>query len=234
MSSDPLSSTAPAIAIPKGDLAKARSEYEGRLGESVVQKRGILLWAVTTSVVCVGLIIAIVVMLPLQRIQPYVVEVNKITGEVRAADVALAAKGYKPDDATKSYWLVEFVKHSLTIDPRRDVTEENIRQAGAKTRGKAATQLAEYLRRTQPIKTIMDDPDFSRRVTVRAVTFLKSSNTATVQVQTEDLTKGRSTDTRRYIVKLDYAFSEPASMAEILQNPIGMYVIDYAINEDIR
>jgi len=234
LQSDPIKSTAPAIALGAADIARARFEYEGRLGESIVQKRGLLLWALTSSAINLLLTVALFVLLPLKTIQPYVVEVNKLSGEARAAEVAVSAKNYRPDDATKSFWLSEFAKGALTIDPRRDVTEENIRQAGAKARGKAATQLADYLRRTQPIKTIMEDPDFSRRVTVRAVTFLKNANTATVQLQTEDLTRGRSSELRRYIVKLDYAFAEPTSTAEILQNPLGMFVIDFAINEDIK
>ncbi|MEQ1594607.1 MAG: type IV secretion system protein [Casimicrobium sp.] len=224
----------PPVALTARQIEAAKSEYDGRVGTAVVMRRSMQLWAVSSTLVSVLLAISLWVMMPLKTVQPYVVEVNKTTGDARIVGEGLNSKAYQPDDVVKTAWLARFVTNGVGIEPSRDLTEDRIRQAGLVARGKAAEQFNQYLVKTAPIKTIVEDPNFSRRVTVRNVTFVRNTNTAAIQFRVEDQTLGRPAVTRAYIMKADYAFDPPKNITEIQQNPLGMFVIDFVINEDVR
>jgi type IV secretory pathway TrbF-like protein len=225
---------APAVSIDESAINRSRDEYEGRMGTAVVLRRFMTLWAVCATLVSVALAASIWVMMPLKTIQPYVVEVNKMTGEARAASAGISAKNFQPGEAERTRVLAQFVDNVLGIDPRKDITSDRIERASEVARGKASEQLASHLRKTTPIKVILEDPNFSRRVTVRAVNFIRDASTASIQVRIEDQTVGRPATQKNYIVKADYAFDPPKNLDEITRNPLGMYVIDFAINEDVR
>jgi type IV secretion system protein VirB8 len=222
------------MALSEAEVASARNEFTGRLGAAVIDARNMRLFALAMTVIAICLVVALVVLMPLKTVVPHVVEVNKITGEARAVGAGVAAATYKPDETARTYWLSLFVDYVIGIDPRKDITEDRIERATLLTRGKATEQFAGYLRKTAPIKTIIEDVNFSRRVSIRAVNFIRDSSTATVQVRVDDQTVGRPISTRNYIVKVDYAFLPPKGLQDITRNPLGIYVIDFVINEDVR
>jgi type IV secretion system protein VirB8 len=231
---DTWNNNAPAIAVTSAQIEKARNEYTDRIGAAAISNRFLSFWALCSTLMSVALVIAIVVMMPLKQTVPYTVEVNKTTGEVRAVGEAVVSKNYIPGEAERTYWLAQFAELVMGIDPRKDVTSDRIERASAIVRGKAGVQLGEYLRKTTPLRVITEDPNFSRRVTVRAVNFIRGANTASIQLRVVDQTLDRPAVERFYIIKADYAFVQPAGLQEITRNPLGMYVIDFVINEDAR
>ena len=225
---------APVVTLSPSDIQRGRAEYEGRVGNAVVLRRSQTLWGLSATAISVVLAITIMMLLPLKTIEVKIVVVNKITGEAKATDTARSSKDYQPGEAEKTYWLARFTDYVVGIDTRRDITEDRLARASEMTRGKAADQLSSYLVLTKPIKIIMEDPNFSRRITVRAVNFIRNTTTASVQFRVEDQTVGRPATQKNYIMKADYAFVTPSGLDQIIRNPLGMYVIDFVINEDVR
>lgn len=232
MNTSPPIGNAPVVALSESQITSARQAYEGRVGEASIDKRRYFLWAVVMTATTLGLVASIVVILPLKTIQTHVIEVNKGTGEVKASGSSSSMKNYQPGDAERTYWLNKFATHLFEIDPRRDVTDERLQIAISMTRGKAAEQATDYLRKTTPIKLVMEDPSFSRRITVRAINFIRNTQTATVHIRVTDQSLGRKAEIKNYIVRCDYAFVAPETEKAVYQNPLGMFVIDFSVAED--
>lgn len=221
----------PVVALTDAQIRKGREDYEGRVGAASIDKRRYFLWAMVMTALSIVLAVGYWFVLPLKKIETHVIEVNRTTGEVRSGGIA--AKSYEPGDPEKTYWLAKFASNLLEIDPRRDITEDRIQTAMSLVRGKAAVQATEYLRKTTPLKTVMEDPNFSRRVNVRAINFIRGTQTATVQIRVIDQTIGRPAESKNYIVRCDYAFVTPSDSKAIMDNPLGMFVIDFSINQDV-
>ena len=219
------------VALSDAQVRKGRDDYEGRVGADSIDKRRYFLWAMVMTALSTALTVGYCFVLPLKTIETHVIEVNKATGEVRSGGVA--SKSYEPGDPEKTYWLAKFASSLIEIDPRREITEERIQTAMSLLRGKAAVQATEYLRKTTPLKTVMEDPNFSRRVSVRAINFIRGTQTATVQIRVLDQTLGRPAESKNYIVRCDYAFVTPTDSKAIMENPLGMFVIDFSINQDV-
>ena len=221
----------PVVALTDAQIRKGRDDYEGRVGAASIDKRRYFLWAMVMTGLSAVLAIGYWFVLPLKKIETHIIEINKATGEVRSG--GYASKSYEQGDPEKTYWLAKFVSNLIEIDPRREITEERIQTAMSLVRGKAVVQATEYLRKTTPLKTVMEDPNFSRRVSVRTINFIRGTSTATVQIRVVDQTIGRPAESKNYIVRCDYAFVTPADSKAIMENPLGMFVIDFSINQDV-
>lgn len=227
----PAQQRAPILTLEPSQIVAARAEYADIVVGSKVESRRWFLVAAVAVALDVALAGVLLVVLPLKEYVPYVVEVNKLTGESRAAQAA--TQSFEPGLNEKTYFLGRWARNMLEVDPNEQMTRQRLDEGIAMTRGKAVEQFREVVNRAAPIKRLRDDPSFSRRIAIRGINYVAQSNTATIQIRVEDRTVNNPAPTvRNFLVRSDFAVVKPTTQQEILNNPLGLFVIDFIVNED--
>lgn len=219
--SDPIGNS-PDVALEKG-----RREWFERVGSPTVEKSRYFVMFVLVSLLMIALVIALISMMPLNRTVPYMVQVDKNSGIVTSKPIR--AEEFKPGQAEQQYFIVQWVRHLLELDPY--VTERNLADAYQLTRGKAIEEFTDFINKTQPIKRVKTSTSLTRSVNVRSVSFVDVGS-AMVRVSTEERQLGQEVVTKNYVITVHYTMSPPQTESEIIKNPIGIVITHFAINEE--
>lgn len=174
---------------------------------------------------------AMVFMLPLKEIRPYVVMVDRQTGEselvvsTRPADLA-------ETDAVRQAELVRYVTERETYDVADN--RERIPQVLATSQGKAATSLrALWTREADQYPPAIYGEDSLIQVKVRSVAIL---NDTTAQVRfTRTLEQpGLQPVVRAFVATVGFAFQPRVerTLEAVWQNPLGFAVTNYRIDAE--
>lgn len=209
-------------------LEKGRREWFERVGSPTVEKSRYFVMFVLMTLLLIAMTIALISMMPLSRAVPYKIEVDKQSGMVTS--VPVAAKEFKPGQAEQQYFIVQWVRHLLELDIY--VTERNLAEAYQLSRGKAISEFTDFVTKTEPIKRLKSITGLTRTVNVRSVSFVDSGS-AMVRVSTEERITGQSPVVKYYVVTVHFTMSPPETEADILKNPIGIYITHFAINEEL-
>jgi hypothetical protein len=106
--------SAPASSAPLNAYERARVEWFERYGCAVVDRNRLFVGWVLTTLALLAACIALVVLLPLKTVEPYVVKVAD--NGLAIADRA-AAQRYRPGRAERTYFVSRWVQQLLTVDP---------------------------------------------------------------------------------------------------------------------
>lgn len=219
----PLPGNAPLTAF-----SKARILWFEQYGSAIVERNRyfIALFLLALVVMVEGL--AIYNMLPLKTVVPYVVKVAD-NGSVVTSNVATA--NFVAGDKEISYFLVEWTKNLLTLD--KQLTEHNLKSAMRRTSGVASTQLHEFVNKTQPFVALSDTPDLVRTVDIITMPTHIADKVAMLRIEMISRTTTQVLPKKRYQVTLRYALSPPQSEQEIMDNPIGLFITDFKLSEEM-
>jgi len=198
-----------------------------------LQRRAALLsWIAGLSLaVALCAVGAMVFMLPLKEIRPYVVMVDRQTGEselvvsTRPADLA-------ETDAVRQAELVRYVTERETYDVADN--RERIPQVLATSQGQAAASLrALWTKESDQYPPALYGEDSLIRVKVRSVAIL---NDTTAQVRfTRTLEQpGLQPVVRAFVATVGFAFQPRVerTLEAVWQNPLGFTVTSYRIDAE--
>lgn len=194
-------------------------------------------WAFAFFAVLVALVegIAIASMLPLKTETPYYLEVDKLTGEVRATEKV--AQRFTPGELTLRYFLNQWTDRRLGLDPEVRIAEKEIALAYVMTSGAATAQFDEWLDRERPFERLKRDPGYSREVEMSPISFI-DTNVAVVDVTITEKMMGNTINTGRKRLTVHFAVVPPAADADEATikklrriNPIGFYVTHYSLDD---
>lgn len=181
----------------------------------------------TLIVILLGAIIAMSLalygMAPLKQKVPYFVESDSNSGAVSISNKV--AREFKPDQSNAAYFIKVFIRDTLTIDSRLS-PEIYLPEAFAMTRGNAVQQFRQFLVDSKIMDKIAADPNFKRDVKMISLPSFISESVALARYQL-------STEQKRYAMTIHYAFIPPETDDERLRNPIGFYITDFVINEEL-
>jgi len=223
-----LRNAAPATeAAPLTAFERARVEWFERYGCAVVERNRMFLGWVLTTMALLAACLAIAALLPLKTVEPYVVRVAD-NGQV-AVDRA-AAQRYAPGRAERTYFVSRWVQQVLTLDPY--LTERQLSEAWRMTSGLATRQLLDWLRTERPLERLRRDPGLSRSIAIVTVVPLDDS-VMQVRVRAETRAGGAEPKSAVIQVTLHYAIVPPRTEAEIMRNPIGLYVTRFSLVEEL-
>ena len=213
-----------------------RSDTVHRFEDEVffgLQRRAALFgWMASLSlVVALCAVGAMVLMLPLKEIRPYVVMVDRQTGEselvvsTRPADLA-------ETDAVRQAELVRYVTERETYDVADN--RERIPQVLAASEAQAAASLrALWTREAEQYPPAIYGEDSLIRVKVRSVAML---NEATAQVRfTRTLEQpGLQPVVRAFVATVGFAFQPRVerTLEAVWRNPLGFSVTSYRIDAE--
>ena len=185
---------------------QARATIDARIGSVVVQNYNWRRIAIGLLVACIALSIGLTVQSLKSQIVPYVVTVDKSTGEVEKAG-AFVSQDYTPQEAEVRYFIGQFIQNarSIQLDP---VQQE-------KMQGKAYAYLTQAA--AQKYAAIQRNEGFKEKY-------------ATYTVQTKITGKQ---DTKKYECVFAVTTIPPKDEQTMLINPLGLYISDLNFSAEI-
>ena len=217
----------PPTSAPLTAFERARVEWFERYGCAVVDRNRLFVGWVLTTLALLAACIALAVLMPLKTVEPYVVKVAD--NGLAIADRA-AAQSYRPGRAERTYFVSRWVQQLLTVDPY--LTERQLAEAYRMTSGLATQQMLDWMKADRPIERLQKDPRLSRSVAIVTVAPLDET-VMQVRVRAETRSLGSAVQSRTLQVTVHYAIVPPKTEAEIIQNPIGLYVTRFNVAEEL-
>lgn len=169
-------------------------------------------------------------MLPLKERIPYVLQVEegtdgKPTGRVSVQDGGLTR--YTPSEASIRYFLGRWAVNLLSVDEQTRATR--LPASYALLRGGGIKDWEQYVTvDSKPLAKLADNPQYRQKAELISITFL-SDTTAMIRVK---LTRENG-DERRVQVNVTYALLPPESDEDVLKNPIGLWITNFEINNEL-
>ena len=205
---------------------RARREWDERIGSSTLQARNWRLMAFGALLTAAALGAALVEQVRSQGLHTFVVEVDP-HGEV--AKVQRADQTYLPRDGEIAGILARWIEcvRRKSTDPvaiRSDWLE-----AYKYLRGPAVGELDVYARAADPFKDVGRD---ARPAEVRSVV-RRSDSVFDVRWHETRWSSGRIADQGDYTASLSIAIISPQTEADVLANPLGVFITNVAWSRDL-
>lgn len=209
---------------------KARGVMDKRIGGVAVQNYNWRRIALGLLAACIVLSIGLTIQSLKSQIIPYVVTVDKSTGEVEKAG-ALIAQDYTPQEAEIRYFIGQFIQNARNIQLDPVQQEKMQRKAYAYLTQSAA----------QKYRTIQVNEKFQEKyATVTVQVKLKGikqipdtdSYHATWEEEEFNISTGQQ-ETRKYECVFSVTIIPPKDDATLLNNPLGLYISDLNFSAEI-
>lgn len=218
-------SAAPPMAEP--DIKSMRQWFE-RYGHHYVERnRYALLAAILAGIVFVqgGALWALV---PLKTTVPWVITLNEQTGAPDARRAS--AQQYAPGEKEIQYFLARFASLMWEID--RYKSQENLIQAAGMTIDEGSAKLNSWINETKIFGRLKENESLTRTVTINSVTQIEKG-AAMIRLTTIERGLNITETKKNWLLTLHYKLIPPETEADILKNPLGMYVHNMTIQEDL-
>ena len=190
-------------------------------GSSMVNSGRFFVIAVIAILMAITAVGAVMALTPLKEVTPYVIEVNAGTGIVNRP---IEVQKITPNIAVVKAELARWAEAVYTIDPLR--TTEMFKYANVRARGKAIAQFSEFRGREQVFTRLQREAGLVREVQVSSVD-ASQPGVAFIFLKTLERTGNQSVEdskVKRYRLTLHYQLDPPREEAELLANPLGLYV----------
>ncbi len=173
--------------------------------------------------------IALALLLPLKTVVPFVLDRSE-NGAVAVSNTRVQV--YHPAESEKRYFLAQWVRQLLTLDPH--LTPTYLSEAYQLTRGKATVEFTDWVQRNQPMAELRKDPTLTRTVAVSSVSLIEDE-AALLRVVTERRNGGNPMARReKFVLTLHFAVVAPEREEEVLKNPAGLFITHFLVNTDLE
>ncbi|RNJ41459.1 conjugal transfer protein [Mesorhizobium erdmanii] len=181
-------------------------------------------------------LVALIVLLPLKQTKPYVVMVDKTTGEAEKI-VEVQPASLQEQEAVLQAELVSYVVDRETFDPADNSTR--IPDVMARSSDSAAQTLAQTWRsESEQYPPTLYGKDVRVRVVVKSVSLTprgrNPSDVARVRITKYREEKGRDAVERSFLATIGYQFKprQKATLEAVWKNPLGFNVLFYRIDAE--
>lgn len=187
-----------------------------------------LLVLMTAAVVLLA--VGMMRMLPLKERVPYVLQVEedsmgRPTGRVAVRDGGLSK--FTPSEASIRYFLGQWAGNLLTVDEQSRAAR--LPSSYALLKGQGIKDWQRYITEdAKPLDKLSESPTFRIRAELISITFL-SDTTAMIRVK---LTRENGTE-RRVQVNVTYAILPPESDEDVYRNPIGLWITEFGVTNEL-
>jgi type IV secretory pathway component VirB8 len=185
-------------------------------------------WFVISAIALVGNIVqtsAIIGMLPLKRVVPYVVEAtnNGVTARV------VEASQYRPNTAMIKAELARWADDLMALDPYQ--TRDKLRRSTLVLRGKAVAEHSDFMKTYKPFERLIEAPTLIRTVQINTVD-ASQDGLAFLFFTTTERSNGEPT-LKRWRLSVQYAVMTPEDEKELLANPAGLVITHFELQQEI-
>jgi type IV secretion system protein VirB5 len=206
-------------------FARARQEWDDRMGSCLVRARNWRAMAFATTALAMVLGVSLTLLAFQNRFEVVFVPVDEFgkPGRLQHLD-----KQYHVQDGWVAYAVRQLVEQVRSIPTDPVVLRENWDRAYKFLAGDAVTRMSEY---GSSLEALRSGPTKARSVEVSNV--LKQSDT-TLQVSWVERTyrDGSLEATARYTGLFTYTLRQPSSEQEAFDNPLGVLVTDFSWSEE--
>jgi type IV secretion system protein VirB8 len=177
-------------------------------------------------------VIALVIITPLKTVTPYVIEVDKITGEAKVLNQ------YKGDvqnltfeEVLSKFWINQYLIARESYSPNIDL-EENYNKVRFLSEGKGFDMYAKRFGEDHPDNPFKKYGDSRVEIEVKSISFLRK-DTATIRYELIQTHADRETRSH-WIDIVNYRYvNSPMTEAERLANPLGFKVTEYRSDREV-
>lgn len=190
-------------------------------GSPLVNSARFFAISVASLLLAITAVGAVMVLVPLKEVTPYVIEVNPGSGLVNKP---IEVEKISPNIAVVKAELARWAEAVYTIDPLR--TNDLFKYANVRSRGKAIAQFSEFRAREQVFARLQREAGLVREVRVSSVD-ASQTGVAFIFLKTLERTGNQSVEdgsVKRYRLTIHYQLDSPREEAALLANPLGLYV----------
>lgn len=214
----------------KSPADKARSVMDARIGSVAKQNYNWRRIALGLLVCCIVLSIGLTVQSLKSQIVPYIVTVDKSTGEVEKAG-SLIAEDYKPQEAEIRYFISQFIQNgrSIQLDP---VQQDKLQQ---KAFAYLTTSAAKKFQTIQANEKFREKyATVTIQVKIRGVKKISDTDSFHASWDEEEfnISSGQQT-VHHYEGVFSTTTIPPKDDATLIVNPLGLYISDMNFSEEI-
>ena len=214
---------------PPSVYAQAEAKFAEIYGSAQVQANRAFVLAFGCILLALASVATLAIVLPLKEVRPWVVEVHPATGMVNRP---VQVERIDPSTAVIKAELARWAEAVCAIDPLR--SSEALRWANARTADKAVGQFAEFRAREKIYERMRSEPELVREAKVAAVD-VSRKGTAFIFLTTTERVAAAAPDparSKRVRVTLNYRMVLPTREADLLANPLGLFVTFFSDTEE--
>lgn len=175
--------------------------------------------------------IALTGLMPLKERIPYFVVARQDTGQVSVSTDE--AQKFVPSALNIKYFAAKFIRELLTIDPYR-TKSELLPAARMMVLSKGKAQFNQFLQADHVLERMDRDPSLVRQVQIRHIVILPGApNVVSADVKLVTLSSTAAPVTVTKTVTLHYALMPVSDENQALTDPIGFYVTQFEIDEEL-
>ena len=209
---------------------QARATIDARIGSVVVQNYNWRRIAIGLLVACIALSIGLTVQSLKSQIIPYVVTVDKSTGEVEKAG-AFVSQDYTPQEAEVRYFIGQFIQNarSIQLDP---VQQEKMQGKAYAFLTQAAAQKYAAIQRNEGFKEKYATYTVQTKITgIKKIPDTDSYH-ATWTEEEFNIASGKQ-EVKKYECVFAVTTIPPKDDQTLLVNPLGLYISDLNFSAEI-
>ena len=219
--------------IESSPAAKAKAVWDDRVGNATMQAYS---WRMISFALCFILLCCIGGLVYLSNksmYMPYVVTVDKSTGQVDFAGAMNPSNTYIAQEAEIEYFIRQFVENTRNIPYDPDVYEANWTKAFYLMTKDASRQLAEKRKNENPYVKLLNS---TTSVTISTVIPINKQSenlqegNQTFQVNWDEKETDKSSGTvtvTPYTGIMTLTYIQPTEKEVAIHNPLGIYVADF-------
>ena len=211
--------------IPETPYARAKQEWDNRIGNSIIQAYNWRKIAFILAGVLVILVIGLIISNMQPKYIPYVVEV----GELQVTNVAKAALiNYQPKAAQIKHYLIKFVEKIRGVSIDSEVNKKWLSEAYSFLTPKTANKFDQYFMSAD--NTMLNKLKEQQSVFVVVNAFTPVSNNV-YQLQWLEEThdqSGKLVAKEKFVGFATIKILAPTNERTILQNPLGIWITDFS------
>jgi type IV secretory pathway TrbF-like protein len=220
---------------PDTGLQRTRDQFMDRSGFPAVTSARYFVLCLMQGLVIAGLVLAIIRMLPLKEVQPWVIPVNNISGEIKSdRSVAVVAKDYTPERAVLDRELFTFVRNLYGLNSdARGVVEENHVKAYHYTRDRASAEFKEWMEKGKPYQRMGATPGLVRTVERKTITYRDDAKVALIRFSSSERNSAQVAPiVTNWVMQITWIRVQPTTPEELEVNPLGLYITHFEIQEE--
>jgi type IV secretion system protein VirB5 len=203
---------------------RAQQEWDDRIGSGVVQAKNWRMIAFLAVGIAVLLLLLLLIVVATKRDRVFVAEV---TTSGKVVNVMPLKAGYNPTVAQQEYFISQFIENirSLPLDPV--VAKQNWLKAYSFLSQRANNQLSELLRQQNPLELLG-----KKTITIK-INDINPISESTFQVdwlETIFDSSGLEEKKENYSGVFSVVTKQPTTQQQILQNPLGIFIVDFHIS----
>ena len=211
--------------------AHAEAAWDRREGQIVVRNANLRKIIVVMGIGIIALSVGLTIQSTKSSVEPYVVVVNDITGEVKnVASLKNAGAQYTPQDAEYKYFLSRFIRKTREVPLDPVVFKDQWNEAYAFLTKDAAAKMNAQIKQEK-----LADKFGHKTVQIQIVSCLpmEGSNSYQVRWNEEEFTIGSGD---KVVTPMSGIFTTttipPKDEKALLVNPLGIYVSDFNWSKD--